>query len=54
MANFQLSQFYGVEEVKIEDVIALCNEWREILAPLVIDVSKVLHDYRKEGIAIMF
>ena len=52
--NFQLSQFYGVEEVKFEDVIALCNEWREVLAPLVIDVTKVLHDYRKEGKAIMF
>ena len=52
--NFQLSQFYGVEEVKFEDVLALCNEWREVLAPLVIDVTKVLHDYRKAGQAIMF
>ena len=52
--NFQLSQFYGVEEVKFEDVLALCNEWREVLAPLVIDVTKVLHDYRKEGKSIMF
>ncbi|MDQ9927915.1 adenylosuccinate synthase, partial [Acinetobacter baumannii] len=45
--NFQLTQFYGVEAVKFEDVLALCNQWREVLAPLVIDVTKVLHDYRK-------
>ena len=52
--NFQLTQFYGVEAVKFEDVLALCNQWREVLAPLVIDVTKVLHDYRKEGKAVMF
>ena len=46
--NFQLSQFYGVDEVKFEDVLELCNQWREVLAPLVIDVTKVLHDYRKK------
>jgi adenylosuccinate synthase len=38
--NFQLSQFYGVDEVKFEDVLELCNQWREVLAPLVIDVTK--------------
>lgn len=52
--NFQLTQFYGVEAVKFEDVLALCNQWREVLAPLVIDVTKVLHDYRKEGKPVMF
>ena len=51
--NFQLTQFYGVEAVKFED-ISFCNQWREVLAPLVIDVTKVLHDYRKEGKAVMF
>ena len=52
--NFQLTQFYGVEAVKFEDVLALCNQWREVLAPLIIDVTQVLHDYRKDGKAIMF
>lgn len=40
--NFQLTQFYGVEAVKFEDVLALCNQWREVLAPLIIDVTQVL------------
>ena len=52
--NFQLSKFYGVDEVKFEDVLALCNEWREIIAPLVVDVTQVLHDYRKAGKPVMF
>ena len=54
VADFQLTQFYGVEAVKFEDVLALCNQWREVLAPLIIDVTQVLHDYRKDGKAIMF
>lgn len=52
--NFQLTQFYGAEAVKFEDVLALCNEWREVLRPLVIDVTQTLHEYRKAGKPIMF
>ena len=29
--NFQLTQFFGVEAVKVEDVIALCDEWRKVI-----------------------
>lgn len=52
--NFQLTQFYGVEAVKLEDVLALCDQWREVVAPLVIDVTTELHNYRKNGDNIMF
>lgn len=52
--NFQLTQYYGVEAVVLEDVLALCNAWREVLAPLVVDVTETLHQYRKAGKAIMF
>ncbi len=37
--NFQLTQYYGVEAVKLDDVIALCDQWREVIAPLVVDVT---------------
>lgn len=52
--NFQLTQYYGVDAVKIDDVLALCDVWREVMAPLVIDVTEVLHQYRKNGESIMF
>ena len=52
--NFQLTQYYGVDAVALEDVLALCNVWREVLAPLVVDVTETLHQYRKAGKAIMF
>ena len=52
--NFQLTQFYGVDAVKLEDVLALCDQWREVVAPLVIDVTTELHNYRKNGDNIMF
>ena len=52
--NFQLTQFYGVEAVQLEDVLALCDQWREVLAPLVIDVIGELHNYRKNGQNLMF
>ncbi|EXE13936.1 adenylosuccinate synthase [Acinetobacter sp. 263903-1] len=52
--NFQLTQYYGVEAVKLEDVLALCDEWRKVVAPLVVDVTTELHNYRKNGDNIMF
>ncbi|WP_111892541.1 adenylosuccinate synthase [Acinetobacter sp. MB5] len=52
--NFQLTQFYGVEAVNLEDVLALCDQWREVVAPLVMDVTTELHNYRKNGQNIMF
>ncbi|NWK76220.1 adenylosuccinate synthase [Acinetobacter cumulans] len=52
--NFQLTQFFGVEAVKVEDVIALCDEWRKVIEPMVMDVTGELHAYRKAGKKIMF
>ncbi|MFB2578858.1 MULTISPECIES: adenylosuccinate synthase [unclassified Acinetobacter] len=52
--NFQLTQYYGVEAVDLDTVLALCDEWRKVIAPMVIDVTKVLHQYRKEGQSVMF
>jgi len=52
--NFQLTEYYGVEAVKLEDVLALCDEWRKVVAPLVVDVTTELHNYRKNGDNIMF
>ncbi|MDN8760196.1 adenylosuccinate synthetase, partial [Staphylococcus aureus] len=40
--------------VKVEDVLALCDQWREVVKPLVLDVITTLHDYRKDGANIMF
>ena len=52
--NFQLTQFYGVEAVQLEDVLALCDQWREVIQPLVVDVIAELHNYRKNGQNLMF
>lgn len=52
--NFQLTQYYGVEAVDLNTVLAQCDEWRAALSDLVIDVTETLHQYRKAGKAIMF
>ncbi len=35
-------------------MLALCDEWRKVVAPLVVDVTTELHNYRKNGDNIMF
>ena len=52
--NFQLTQYYGVEAVQLDEVLALCDQWREVIAPLVVDVTTEIHNYRKNGDNIMF
>jgi adenylosuccinate synthase len=52
--NFQLTQYFGVEAIELEAVLALMDAWRQVIAPLVIDVTETLHQYRKQGKAIMF
>ncbi|AOA59008.1 adenylosuccinate synthase [Acinetobacter larvae] len=52
--NFQLTQYYGVEAVELAYVLALCEQWRAVIEPLVIDVITELHQYRKNGQNIMF
>lgn len=52
--NFQLTNYYGVAAVNYEEVLALTIQWGEQLKPLIADVTAVLHDYRKQGKALMF
>ncbi len=52
--NFRLTQYYGVAAVDVEAVLEQARGWAEVLRPLVCDVTRVLHDYRKAGKALMF
>ena len=52
--NFQLTQYYGVKAIELSDVLKQCDQWRNELAPLVIDVTAALHTYRKQGQSVMF
>lgn len=52
--NFQLTQYYGADAIQLDDVLQLCDHWRSIVAPLVVDVTDTLQQYRKAGKAIMF
>ena len=52
--NFHLTNYYGVEAVSYEQVLEQALAWGEQLKPLITDVTAILHDYRKQGKALMF
>ena len=52
--NFQLTQFYGVEAVSYEDVLAAVKEYASLLISMVVDVTEMLDQARKRGDKIMF
>ncbi len=52
--NFHLTNYYGVEAVSYEQVLEQALAWGEQLKPLICDVTAILHDYRKQGKALMF
>jgi adenylosuccinate synthase len=52
--NFSLTQYYGVEAVDYETVLADSLEMAEQLRPMVADVTSLLHDYRERGEKILF
>ncbi|KAA8735468.1 adenylosuccinate synthase [Acinetobacter qingfengensis] len=52
--NFQLTQYFAVDAIDVNEVLALMDEWRKVIEPLVIDVTETLHEYRKDGKAVMF
>ncbi|MDN2658483.1 MULTISPECIES: adenylosuccinate synthase [Neptunomonas] len=52
--NFTLKNYYKVEEVDVEQVLAEALEMGEQLRPLVADVTAILHKMRKNGESIMF
>lgn len=52
--NFQLEHYYKVEPVDYQTVLDEALEMGEQLAPMVADVTAMLHDLRKSGENIMF
>jgi adenylosuccinate synthase len=52
--NFQLTQFYGVEAVSYDDVLAAVKEYASLLISMVVDVTEMLDQARKRGDKIMF
>lgn len=52
--NFQLVNYYKVDEVSYEDVLEQAKGYAELLTSLVIDVTDELDAARKRGDKIMF
>ena len=52
--NFQLTQFYGVEEVSYEAVLAEAKGYAELLTSMVVDVTDLLDKARLRGDRLMF
>lgn len=52
--NFTLTQYYKVEPVDVDAVLAQAREWAEELKPMVADVTDILHTAREAGEGILF
>jgi adenylosuccinate synthase len=52
--NFSLVNYYGVEEISVDEVYAQCMEMAEQLRPMVADVTQMIHAMRERGESIMF
>lgn len=52
--NFQLTEFYKVEAVSYEKVLADCTAWAEQMLPMMADVTEILHTAREQGENILF
>jgi adenylosuccinate synthase len=52
--NFSLTQYYGVEAVDYDAVLAEALQMAEQLRPMVADVTSMLHEYRENGDNILF
>ncbi|MFB9886524.1 adenylosuccinate synthase [Balneatrix alpica] len=52
--NFMLQQYYQVEALDYDKVLADCLAMGEELRPMVADVACLLHDFRRAGKNIMF
>ena len=52
--NFQLTQFYGVEEVSYDAVLAEAKGYAELLTSMVVDVTDLLDKARLRGDRLMF
>jgi len=52
--NFALTQYYKVDAVDYDQVLAECMEMAEQLKPMVANVTEMLHQYRERGQNILF
>ena len=52
--NFQLENYYGVDPVDVDEVLASSLAMGEQLLPMMADVTALLHQYRGEGRSILF
>ena len=52
--NFSLKNYYGVEEVSYEEVLASCMDWAAQIKDIVVDAVDLVHTIREAGGDIMF
>lgn len=52
--NFVLTNYFKVDEVSFDKVIADCKSWAEQLLPMMADVTELLHTAREQGESILF
>jgi adenylosuccinate synthase len=52
--NFVLTNYFKVEEVSFDKVLADCKLWAAQLIPMMADVTELLHTAREQGESILF
>ncbi|HSX51422.1 MAG TPA: adenylosuccinate synthase, partial [Cellvibrio sp.] len=52
--NFVLTNYFKVEAVDFDKVMADCKVWAEQLLPMMVDVTEQLHTAREQGESILF
>ena len=52
--NFVLTNYFKVEEVSFDKVLADCKLWAAQLIPMMADVTELLHSAREQGESILF
>ena len=52
--NFALTNYYGVDALSYEQVLADAHEWAAELKPMIADITDVLHTARESGESILF
>ncbi|MCE3253569.1 MAG: adenylosuccinate synthase, partial [Cellvibrio sp.] len=52
--NFVLTNYFKVEAVDFDKVMADCKLWAEQLLPMMVDVTELLHTAREQGESILF
>lgn len=52
--NFFLETYFKQEPVSFDEMLTLCRDWGKALAPMVADVTTLLHEHRARGENILF